>query len=305
MPGRLRSSFRSGNLAEDLGLLLLKGIAAVAEVTRTEDIGLDAIATLLRLDNDGNLYAEDSFVGQLKADSVTSIQYQDHELEWLIGQTQPMFIGLVSLDKSQISLYSTLFVNHAVLSLHAKKVAIRFGSSNLAPFFRGQKWLPWQSEAGDGVTVWLGAPVLQWTLRDLRDRDWAIRTYENLKRFITVARRELELLSFGQYSVLDWSTNDAESNTSEYGMMKGHPDDLASLADRCVPCLHAIVLQALSMPAKAGNPVMLSLLALAVALRDSGMEIDPDNVFGKFFFALQKRPEKDDTTPSASSDLSR
>ena len=32
---------------------------------------------------------------------------------------------------------------------------------------------------------------------------------------------------------------------------------------------------------------------------------DPDNVFGKFFFALQKRPEKDDATPSASSDLSR
>ncbi len=29
MPGRLRSSFRSGNLAEHLGLLLLKGIAAV------------------------------------------------------------------------------------------------------------------------------------------------------------------------------------------------------------------------------------------------------------------------------------
>ena len=72
MPGRLRSSFRSGNLAEDLGLLLLKGIVAVAEVTHTEDIGLDAIATLLRLDNDGNLYAEDSFVVQLKADSVTS-----------------------------------------------------------------------------------------------------------------------------------------------------------------------------------------------------------------------------------------
>jgi len=159
MPGRLRSSFRSGNLAENLGLLLLKGIAAVAEVTRPEDIGLDAIATLLRLDNDGDFYAEDSFVVQLKADSVTSIQYQDHEVEWLIGQTQPMFIGLVSLDKSQISLYSTLFVNHAVLSLHAKKV------------------VAWQSEADDGVTVWLGAPVLQWTLRDLRDRDWAIRTY--------------------------------------------------------------------------------------------------------------------------------
>jgi len=161
---------------------LLKGIAAVAEVTRTEDIGLDAIATLLRLDNDGNLYAEDSFVVQLKADSLTSIQYQDHELEWLIGQTQPMFIGLVSLHRSQVSLYSTLFVNHAVLSLHAKKVAIRFGRSNLAPVFRGQKWLPWQSEADDEATVWLGAPVLQWTLSDLRDREWPIRAYEESQK---------------------------------------------------------------------------------------------------------------------------
>lgn len=121
MPGRLRTSFRSGNLAEHLGLLLLKGIAAVAEVARPEDVGLDAIATLLRQDADGNCYAEDSFLVQLKSDSATAIEYKDHELDWLLGQSQPMFIGLVSRAESQISLYPTLFVNHAVLSLHAKK----------------------------------------------------------------------------------------------------------------------------------------------------------------------------------------
>ena len=62
MPGRIKSSFRYGNLAEHLGLLLLKGIAAVADVTRPEDVGLDAIATLLRRDTDGNCYAEDPFL---------------------------------------------------------------------------------------------------------------------------------------------------------------------------------------------------------------------------------------------------
>ena len=67
MPGRLRTSFRSGNLAEHLGLLLLKGIAAVADVPRTEDVGLDAVATLLRRASDGNCYAEDGFVVQLKS----------------------------------------------------------------------------------------------------------------------------------------------------------------------------------------------------------------------------------------------
>ena len=54
MPSRLRTSFRSGNLAEQLGLLLLKGIAAVADVPRSEDVGVDAVATLLRRDPEGN-----------------------------------------------------------------------------------------------------------------------------------------------------------------------------------------------------------------------------------------------------------
>lgn len=295
MPGRLRSSFRSGNLAEHLGLLLLKGIAAVADVPRPEDIGLDAIATLLRRDNDGNCYAEDSFLVQLKAESATSIQYQDHELAWFVGQTQPLLIGLVSLAHSQISLYPTLFVNHAVLALHAKRAEIRFGASELPAFFRGQRWGPWKGEADEGATVWLGPPLLRWTLSDLVDHDWATRTYETLKRYVVVARRELELLSFGQCSVLDWSTNDATSITSQSGMMKGHPDDLASLAERCAPCLRAIMLQALSMPADSGNPLMLSLLTLAAALRDSGVEIDPDNMFRKCFFALKKQPDKDET----------
>jgi hypothetical protein len=279
-------------------LLLLKGIAAVADVARPEDIGLDAIATLLRPDKDGNCYAEDSFLVQLKAASVTSIQYKGKELEWFVSQTQPLFIGLVSLAASQISLYPTLFVNHAVLSLHAKNATIRFGASQLPPFFHGQKWGPWKDEAHEGATVWLGAPLLQWTLSDLVDHDWKARTYETLKRFIGVARRELELLSFGQCSVLDWSTNDTKTITSQLGMMKGHPNDFASLAGRCAPCLHALMLQAWSMPADSGNSLMLSLLKLAAALRDSSVEIDPENLFGKLFFALQKQPNKDDTTPA-------
>jgi hypothetical protein len=60
--------------------------------------------------------------------------------------------------------------------------------------------------------------------------------------------------------------------------------------------LHAIMLQALSMRSESGNRLMASLLALASALRDSGVEIDPDNLFGKFFFALKKGPDKHGST---------
>src|SRR5437660_9126832 len=105
MPGRLRTSFRSGNLAEHLGSLLLRGIAAVADVPRTEDVGFDAVATLLRRSADGTSYAEDTFCVQLKAVSEISLDYKEHVLTWLLAQSQPFFIGRVSLAEASISLY--------------------------------------------------------------------------------------------------------------------------------------------------------------------------------------------------------
>lgn len=110
MSGRLRSSFRSGNLAEELGILLLKGVAAVADVSRPEDVGIDAVATLLRPDDDGNRYAEDSFIVQIKAESVGSIEYSGPELEWVTRQSLPMFVGRVSLKMRRISLFPTFNV---------------------------------------------------------------------------------------------------------------------------------------------------------------------------------------------------
>jgi hypothetical protein len=170
MVGRLRTSFRSGNLNEHLGLLLLKGIAAVAEIPRPEDVGLDAVATLLRGDEDGNCYAEDSFVVQLKSESVESIQYEDHELKWFVGQSAPVFIGRISLADARISLYQTIFINQAVVALHAKKVRILFGESEIGGFLRGQRWFPWVGTGADTGAIWLGLPVLQWTLNNLADK---------------------------------------------------------------------------------------------------------------------------------------
>jgi hypothetical protein len=131
MPGRLRTSYRFGNLAEHLGILLLKGIAAVAEVPRTEDVGLDAVANLLRRDQDGNCYAEDGFVVQLKSHSTTLIEYREHALSWLIGQSQPVFLGRVSLSDASISLYSTLRVNQAVFARGGKNIQVCFDKSTI------------------------------------------------------------------------------------------------------------------------------------------------------------------------------
>ena len=291
MPGRLQRDFRFGNLAEHLGVLLLKGMAAVADVPRPEDVGLDAIATLLRPDDDDNYYAEDTFVVQLKSASATSLKYEGHELQWLLRQSQPMFIGLVSLPESTISLYPTIYINHAVLSLHAEWVNVRFGRTTIPSLLKGQEWAAWKAEGRDGATVWLGDPLLKWTLGDIVQKNWMNDSYNAMKRFLTLARREIDLLSLGQFSVLGWSTNDANSITSQTGMMKGGIDDLDSIAERCAPCLHALMLRAMAADNDSGNALMVSLVAMASSLRDMGAEVDPHDLFGKFFFAIAARNE--------------
>jgi len=291
MPGRLPTNFRSGNLTEHFGLLLLKGIAAVADVPRTEDVGLDAVATLLRRDADGNCYAEDAFVVQLKSDSVTSMEYQAHQLSWFLAQSQPMFIGLVSRKDARISLYTTLHVNQAVLALHAKKTTILFGKS-ASPY-------PWAGGPEDSATVWLGPPLLSWTLTQIDDAAWLTLAYDILKLFLGIARREYELLSFGQFSKLEWSTNDKSSIRSEFLMAKG-PNDLHAMVAQCIPGLNALLLHAITMPEDRGNSMMICLLGVLSSLRELGVDIDEyTSVLAKFCLRSSNKVKPGAEAPEA------
>jgi hypothetical protein len=286
MPGRLRSSFRSGNLAEDFGLLLLKGIAAVAEVSRTEDVGLDAVASLLRKDGDGNCYAEDSFVVQLKTDSTASIEYRDHALKWLLGQTLPMFIGLVSLKDCRISLFPTINVNAAAFSLHAERLVIHFSRSDMPPFIRGTTSAHW-----GGENVWLGEPLLTWALADLRDPTWD-SAYRILKPFLPLARTALDVLSIGQSLVLKYSTNDVNSICTAPAAAKGSKGGLILIRDRIASTCNAIMLNSSDLDCGNGTSILKALVQLAEALRKEGVDIDPPNLFSAFLSMAEKRIKK-------------
>jgi hypothetical protein len=287
MAGRLGANLRSGNMAEALGVLLLKGIAAVADVPRTEDVGLDAVASLLRYD-DGNCYAEDSFVVQFKAESVSEIEYSEHSLDWFFAQEQPMFMGRVSMARSSVALHPTIIVNQAVPALRAKKVTIKFGTSGLPALLEGNRFLPWAGGDNESVTVWLGEPLLEWSIVELTDRSWRERAYAILKHFIRLARRERELLSFGQWTALDWSTNDLASIKSGPLAMKGGPADLREVGQRCIPGLQALMLRALGLTDEERIRLMPVLICLSATLRDYGIDADPENIFARIFVAHSK-----------------
>jgi hypothetical protein len=293
MVSRLLTSCRFGNLAEHLGVLLLKGIAAVADVPRPEDVGIDAVANLLRRDDDGNSYAEDSFFVQLKSESEKTLEYCGHELKWFLGQSLPMFIGRVSLADARISLYPTLFVNQAVMSLYSEDAIVHFGPSSVPPLVPGLAWSPWAGRTDTSVDVWLGDPLMQWTVGDMTDRQWSQTAYQILKRFLEVVRRAYEHLSFKQTIFLSWSTNDKDSIRSDWVMAKGHPDEIREFAERCAPCLRALMLQAVPMSWKSDHSLALPLMALAAKLRDLGVEIDVGQMCAKMYASFLARSSSD------------
>jgi hypothetical protein len=299
MAGRLRTSFRSGNLAEDLGLLLLKGVAAVADVPRTEDIGLDAVATLLRRDADGNCYAEDSFGVQLKAFSETTMEYGEHGLTWLLGQSQPFFIGRVSLADARISVYPTFYIHHATRALHANRAVVHFGSSTIPPMLADQTTSPWAGrgpDERDTVDVWLGEPLLEWTLAQLSDKDYLASAYRTLKRFLEIARRELHLLSLNQASCITWTTNDADSIRSSFMMGAGSFQDLQSVVQQIMPALQGLLIYSMGTADDRRHTVLGPLIGLVAALKQLGATIETEDLFftmGIHFLTHSKSPQAD------------
>jgi hypothetical protein len=207
-------------------------------------------------------------------------------LDWFLAQTQPLFIGRVSLADGSIALYTLLHANQTVLACHAKQLIIRFGTSSHG--------CPWAGESGtETANVWLGEPIMRWTLHDLKNPEWPDAAYQIMKRFLGIAQREHELVSFGQWSKSQWKTNDLDSIKSKFFGMKGGPDDLPTIAEKCKPGIKALLMHGASLPEESRNALMIPLVGLVAAMRDLGVDFDPSDMFTRMFFAISQRPETD------------
>jgi hypothetical protein len=107
------------------------------------------------------------------------------------------------------------------------------------------------------------------------DAAWITSAYEVLKRFLGIARHEHELMSFKQCSEVVWSTNDRDSIRASPGwMMKGHPNDMQAMAERCKAGLNALLLQAMMIPDERRRPLITSLLGVVTSLAELGVGIE-------------------------------
>lgn len=228
------SSYRSGDRAEHLGITLLQAICAVAPIPRQEDFGLaDALATLLR--RSGRfVYAEDSFFVQFKSASEKRLDLLEDSFVAFREQDVSILIGIVSLSKTTVDLYTTgpalahpNFHEARGLVLYLKRTEdVKTGLS-----------------LDDGVLrLDLGQPAASWSVRDIDDMARMTAVYTTLREHLAVDRWNRRHRTTGSARHIQWTTNVPPTIAGE--TYRSSPTRQMPLAD-FVPTMRALATTAI------------------------------------------------------------
>lgn len=228
MPAFKGKNLRSGDLVEQLGTLLLQNIALVAPVPRTEDVGVDVVATLLE-DFDKRLFkATNSFYVQIKSSSVGFIEYRNDQVDWLFALELPFFIARVDKRLLRIQLYCCHAVHEAfVVNSDRRTVRIEFGNGSETD----------ELMSADAV-VNVGPPVFSWSMNDI-DKIASLRSKFTAvcKAHIAVANLSKEMRRVGRVETLTWKVN---SMPEVVGFKSRDPhlrEQIQNLSDFAIPYL--------------------------------------------------------------------
>ena len=264
---KLHKDFRSGNLNEDLGLLLLKTISFVAPVPRTEDVGVDAVCTLHR--QEGKLlFAEDSFWLQLKSRnsvrmSENKITYNTERCEWLKTLRLPFIVGFVDKSNLKIELFPTSNLNSQLMS-SPSKATLKIGNINSSS-------LSWSEDMGLEVENTV-LPLVSWSLKDAYEKDSSHMhlVYKVLKEYIQLELINIETRhSIGNDREINYKTNQIPTfgDQGNYERINNSYDVFSKMGP--------FIRQAISVAEiKEDRELLEKFLALADYLKKQGVQID-------------------------------
>lgn len=232
MAGERDWNLRQGDIAEQLGTLLLQGLAAVAPVPRTEDMGVDVVATLLRREGARRLIADDAFYVQIKAVSVKKIKYKHAEIDWLRSLELPFFIASVDVRAGEVHLFAAHELyrimadwnvqgNFSTLTLHLKD-----GS-------------PKGFDKPGKCRLHLGPPALRWGLPQISDKAFLQDAFWVLKDHITHMQSNIVSGIAGFYLGLKWQTNEKPRDDHPVQSSGGEPHGLYKILNKSWRFLHA------------------------------------------------------------------
>jgi len=270
MTARRYKDFRGGDLGEDLGIFLLKTVCAVAPVPRPEDVGVDAVATLLR-ENGDFLLAEDSFFVQLKS-SREPIVYSAEEIDWLRQLQLPFYIGYVDRATASLSLYAAMDALCWILEgQETKETRLYFNE------------VPKGSEI---FRVSLAdKEVFTWSIDDLRSEGFSERAYNVLK--VDVGR-EQQNIRWRRYGIVE---NIAPKGGGKAGLsIRGGKNKIATILEDTKDVLFALGFNCAHYDRR-GLDFICELIAFA---RHYQIEIDPHgNLITMFRLLRPAEPQMD------------
>ena len=257
-------NLRSGDIAESLGVLLLQGISLVAPVPRTEDVGIDVVATLIR--RDGNVgIAESPLYVSLKSTSVRSVRFTDAtQVQWIKSLDLPFFIGSVERTTGKIE----LFCCHMLTQVQIETVPC-----NSIELFLDEDDLKTKQPPADGRHLFIGPPVLSWKINDLVDDAFLKRAYQVLNAHLAIARRNIELCRTGRFEIPKWKTGEAPV-VAQLRMISGGVDQnrLVKIMELTMPYLSGSFAEA---NGRGERGLSEAILAVASEMAKLGSTVDP------------------------------
>lgn len=197
---------RFGYLHENLGHHLLRAMSLVAPVPAYEDVGIDALATLLQPPVNALKYAEGATFGvQFKAASVDAIPFNFDEhgtfkekghIAWLKELRIPFFIGVIDSKRAAMLLYSTQHVYHTLLDKGERLRALTI-------VFEAEEANDDDSEP----SVFLGPPIVEYDILTAHEQGFCDWIYRVMKRWLEIETGNVLARDLGFIEKAKWKTN--------------------------------------------------------------------------------------------------
>jgi len=197
MPEKITKNLRKGHLSEDIGISFLRNFSAVAQVRQEDDVGIDAIATLLRPDGKF-LHAEQSFTVQIKSVSVTEINYDENQLEWLLNQDLPLFILTVDKKEGEIAIYTTNPI-YGLFTRGSQTATLHLDEESEYHFKRIET-------EGSHADIYLGPPILVANELEARTDEFIDKAYSLLKSWVTSEINQFGFRRLKKSRLAKWET---------------------------------------------------------------------------------------------------
>jgi hypothetical protein len=253
MTNARHASFRAGDRSEYLAQYMLSAIGIANPILRQEDIGHD-FHCLLSTQERGLLNFDSPFTVQIKSD-MHPLEYggvteqgiwKEYEIDWLLNQKVPLYIGVIDKASQTLSLYSSAAVLCSYWeSKPNKPFKLLLVPRGLKDDSEIQKPTKVQSgdASGDGFEyrVDLGNPLIHVSQLDI-DSSEINQTVKALLR--KAIRTEMRSILFRDYSqpFVNWCRRIRTNQSYDAGYVSYTPSESKHLIESSMPTLMAIAL---------------------------------------------------------------